>query len=863
MQRLDGARLGRADRAVHDHVRVLHQPGVVELERVEVEAVQPGGHVRSRCRRRASPKPRSAWNGYTEHRCAIVERCHSTGIARPDRRVQQRPADPALPAAAALCASLARRAAASVSRSWRACSLGRQRPPLPAPADQRRPGLNDRPSGSDATHPAPWRATSGRRSISDLAGGVLDLRARLVELRRRRGGDGDQAGVAELGMTAGQLAFAALDIGEAAPLAGGDPEPAAGLLLVRRLDRGQLPVGLRGCLVQRDRLEHHRHRAGRRRVGQQTSPASSPAPAASAARPSDRCDAPTRRPGTTTTSPRPPSAPTAIPLRPAAVASDWRNARQPAGSRPDGSERIRTRRGQLVGRQRRRRCDPADSSRWANSSSSCAQRRQRRVERARWPRRLHPAQIDGDRERHLVGDRHRGLQLEQQLVVVERPPDAGAVAACTPGVTPRARGGSSTPFGCDHSCQVIRDTGLRGRANGASADTPRARASRPARRSDRIGNPVAAAPIVADTVANTRSRTTATGAGVHSHDVATSSRPRSSDGQLTVRSDRRHRRSDTAVHVGAHDAASSPSRRDGELVQRGAPPPCRTRPPARRPGRRSPDGTGPTSTRTSPPAHRHRRAAPAAAGTRAARPGATSHRTSTSRWASLDVASLTTRPPCRRPRPVRTGSPPDAVPPLGLPPCSPNRRRAVEPPARPVAPVDGGRSTRRWSPPACVALADDAPPPATTRGRRTGRRPQCPAVAVAAPAPTRRASAFGSSSSVGDAEPGAAGLLAVAAAACRPGSPWSRRRRSWPHRPGHHRPVRHRHRPTGPATGDTGVHRRALGRRQQLVDHPRRDRGDREREEPGQHRPDLGDVAAAVRTGERRRGDETHPDRQA
>ena len=139
--------------------------------------------------------------------------------------------------------------------------------------------------------------------------------------------------------------------------------------------------------------------------------------------------------------------PHSIPLRPAAVASDWRNARSWRGRPRDGSERIRINVVNSFGDSGARRRHPGAVEALREQLQLLAQRHQRSVERAQLAAAAHPALIDRHRERHLVRHRHRCLPLQQQLVVVERRRMRVRAADATPGVTPPARGALATPFG--------------------------------------------------------------------------------------------------------------------------------------------------------------------------------------------------------------------------------------------------------------------------------------------------------------------------------------------------------------------------------------------------------------------------------
>ena len=282
MQRLHGARLGRADGAAHQHVRVLDEPGVVVLERVVVEAVEAGGDVDPEV---DAGLAEAAVGVERVHRAQVRHR--RTVPVHRDRLRRAGPATAAGPSSAgrslAPCGS--RRARGARRERVVGAGLGGPQRTLrgAALADHARPALNDRPNGSDATHPCAWRATSGRRSISDLPAAFSIWAQASSSCAGVVGGHGDQAGVTELGMAAGQLPFAALDVGEAATFPGRHPEPAAGLVLVRRLDRGQVPVGGGRRLVQRDRLVAPSSPCGSSRCRSAGCRASWPAPAASAA----------------------------------------------------------------------------------------------------------------------------------------------------------------------------------------------------------------------------------------------------------------------------------------------------------------------------------------------------------------------------------------------------------------------------------------------------------------------------------------------------------------------------------------------------------------------------------------------------
>ena len=181
-QRFDRARLGRPDRAADDHVRVLDQIGVVELERVEEEPVEAGGDVG------AEVDP-----GVTEPAVG-VERVHRAQMGhrrampidrdpQPGGRRQQHGRSP--PAGRWRRRRAARAAASAARRSARAWSLGRigrradggRRSPAPR---------SERAAQRQRRHPSSALAGDQRAQLDQrLARRVLHLGAGVVEGRRR------------------------------------------------------------------------------------------------------------------------------------------------------------------------------------------------------------------------------------------------------------------------------------------------------------------------------------------------------------------------------------------------------------------------------------------------------------------------------------------------------------------------------------------------------------------------------------------------------------------------------------------------------------------------------------------------------
>ena len=236
-------------------------PCGVELERVEEEPGEPAGHVGAH---QHAPLAEAGVGVERVHRAQVRHR-RAVPLHRQarTRRPAGRPVS-SLHAAAGRAAGGLVRGVGGPRRTGAAAGRG-------GPGHGQLPDRTDRPTGSDATHPSAWRAASGRRSSIDWAAACSTRPAGVVERVEVVGGDGDDADVAELGMALGQLAFAALDVGLAAPLAGGEPEPVTLLLCVIGLDRGQLPVGVGRGSGQRHRLQHDRHRAGRPVDGEQRS----------------------------------------------------------------------------------------------------------------------------------------------------------------------------------------------------------------------------------------------------------------------------------------------------------------------------------------------------------------------------------------------------------------------------------------------------------------------------------------------------------------------------------------------------------------------------------------------------------------
>ena len=281
---------------------------------------------------------------------------------------------------------------------------------------------------------------------------------------------------------------------------------------------------------------------------------------------------------------------------------------------------------------------PAPSRRCDEQLELLAQRDEGGVERVEVAAAPDPPLVDGHRHRHLMRHRHRCLLREQHVVVGQHHvgPDADSRRAASRDST--SSRWLATPFGCDHSCHVMRDH--------RAVRTGERRQRRPERGHHCV---LLGRRAHREAVRRRRQRRRHRPAGAVAHhrhrrqgSTATTSHRSTSPATPGAGRHRSHRRRSaaTSVSTGSGPAAPPAGHRAGELIQRRAPPPAeRQHQPQCRADHHQHDQPG-HQARPWRPARQRRPGPLAATGIRAAHPASTNHRTNTS-----DAAGRSSRSP--------------------------------------------------------------------------------------------------------------------------------------------------------------------------------------------------------------------------